>query len=432
MFTGGFSLIELMIAMVIGLAFSLAVMQVLSVAESRRRSSNSVNDIDQTAAYAMYDLDKYIRSAGSGFASMTRAPATVGNNYGCKINASLSSTAILPAPSLPAPFSNVLSDVGGKIRLAPILIDYNGSHFGTGTSDVLIVMAGSAGYSEGAMTFSSLPTSSQLNVQNDYGFNPNSPAAGALGDLVLLVDANSGSNVQACMIEQVDTSHGPTGGTALPLAGTYYSATGTDPSTAAVASFSINGQVMNLGNPTVGKNPPLFQMFGVKEGSSSTDYALYSYDLLKISNPGVATVIADQVFEIHALYYVDTDALNATGYGVGDAWLSPNPAVTTSVVNGIQYDASHLMAGTTAAADALYRIKAIRLGMILRTPLSEQTQPGPSSVTLFSGLTDPGGADLHIKRTFTGNELNYRYRALEATIPIRNNQNCVYSATNSC
>ena len=99
----GFSLIELMVVVVITLLMSLAVFGVLSTSESKKRTATSVNDIDQAGAYAMYVMEKQIRSAGSG---LHGGSAT---DYGCQLEASLNGTAILPttAASLPAEFNKL-------------------------------------------------------------------------------------------------------------------------------------------------------------------------------------------------------------------------------------------------------------------------------------------------------------------------------------
>ena len=65
----GFSLIELLVAMIIGLIVSLAVYTVLTTFEARKRTTTSVNDTSQANTYALYQLDKKLRSAGSGFSA---------------------------------------------------------------------------------------------------------------------------------------------------------------------------------------------------------------------------------------------------------------------------------------------------------------------------------------------------------------------------
>ena len=91
----GFSLIELMVAMVIGLVVTLAISSVLIRSEGSKRSSTSVNDLNQTGAYAAFVLDRAVRSAGSGFSQRW------GEVYGCQLDVSQGAgpTRVLPMPA---------------------------------------------------------------------------------------------------------------------------------------------------------------------------------------------------------------------------------------------------------------------------------------------------------------------------------------------
>jgi type IV pilus assembly protein PilW len=404
----GFSLVELMVAMLVGTLLTLSVTTLLAEAEGRRRTLQSVDDMVQIGNYALYQVDRFIRSAGSGFAS------SYALSYGCKLDAVKSGTTLLPVPAsaLPAPFSGFPANINGAFRLTPALIVNNGSGFTNGSSDALILMSGASGYGEVPTTFTQAPTSTTLTLTGTLGFN--NIYNTSVGDLLLLADQNSGAGIAPCLIEQVDLAgFSPSSTTSqVPLAGSYYTASGAD---VVLNSFSASGEAMNLGNPA-GGNPPLFQILAVKEGSTSTNYALYSYDLLNISNPGVASVVADEVFEMHALYDVDTD-----GDSLPDAWVSADPASSSSIVKSVAYDAASLMTGTTAAAVALHNIKAIRIGLIIRSPLKEKdTIQAATTLSLFRDLTDINGAALTYTRTLAGAEINYRYRTLESTVPIRN------------
>jgi type IV pilus assembly protein PilW len=154
---------------------------------------------------------------------------------------------------------------------------------------------------------------------------------------------------------------------------------------------------IDLGN--VGKNrPPSFQLVGV--GDHNT---LYSYDLLQtVDTPLQAR--AEGVFELHALYGVDTD-----GDSKVDAWVSPSSG---------DYSLAALSAGTSAAASLLKNIKAVRVGLILRTSLPEKDVVSSTKLELFS---DINSGSLTYSRTLTDEEQKYRYRTIEATIPLRNN-----------
>jgi type IV pilus assembly protein PilW len=96
------------------------------------------------------------------------------------------------------------------------------------------------------------------------------------------------------------------------------------------------------------------------------------------------------------------------------AWVDPSQGTWTlaSLTNtGI---------GGNATANAqIFEIKAVRIGLIMRSPLKEKTAVTTAPVTLFNNL-NPAYGTPYVKN-FAGNEQYYRYRTVEATIPVRNN-----------
>src|SRR5437868_8292542 len=108
----GFSLPELMVAMVIGLVLTLAISTMVARQESVRRGVTSGNDLTSNTAYASYLLDRELRSVGAGFSQ------SVASNYGCTLRASRDAAQLLPAPAaFPAPFATIPQDY----RLAPVM-----------------------------------------------------------------------------------------------------------------------------------------------------------------------------------------------------------------------------------------------------------------------------------------------------------------------
>ncbi|MED5622210.1 PilW family protein [Ideonella sp. BN130291] len=67
--TGGFTLIELMVGIVIGLLTTAVIAQVLYVAEGFRRSASSGSDAQVTGALGLYAIERELRVAGYGLAS---------------------------------------------------------------------------------------------------------------------------------------------------------------------------------------------------------------------------------------------------------------------------------------------------------------------------------------------------------------------------
>lgn len=405
----GVTLIELMVALGISMILMLAVYQVLTFAEGRKRTTTSVSDINQAGTYSAQVVDNWIRGAGSGFAPIASYA------FGCKLNAKKNGTAVLPAASLPAPFANVKpTGTAGVFRLAPVLIvpDATTPNISGQPSDVLVIMAGTAGIGDLPANVAATPTSGGTSVTLD---NTISYAA---NDIVLVTDQTvTGSAIHDCMVEQVTTPFTASTATTLPFSGTYAQGLG---------SFTASAMVSNIGN-VVANNPPTFTLLGV--GDNNT---LYSYDLLQSSSTS-SSIVADSVFEMHALYGVDT-----TGDGKIDGWYSPKvPTAATAI-----YGTTALMAGTSGAATLLGQIKAIRLGLIFRTSLQETSAAdsavqactttvaasskqdgcvGPAKIELFKGLTDPSNNDISVTRSFTAAERIYRYRSADVVIPVRNN-----------
>lgn len=369
----GFSLIELMVGLVIGLLMSLVVYGVLNVNEGRKRTTTSLNDINQSGSYAIYQLDKFIRSAGSGF---TGGGDKVGADYafGCRLDMALSGAQLTPATTFPAPFAGENT----TIRMAPVIIDDGGAGAG---GDVIITMAGNAGLGESPTSFSLLPTAATLQLVNHAGVRAN--------DILLLTDITA-SNVSPCLMQQVASTFTPVaGGSSVALAGNYYSAT---INTRSVANFTATAQVINLGQA------PNLNMFAV--GANNT---LMKYDLMQNSqtnsltaNPNPSAYV-DGVYQMHALYGVDTSPPTASL-----TWVAPTGA----------FSSANLLTGTSAAALNLKSIKAIKIGIVMRTSLLERQTVNASTLQLFQDTLLPVTVNL--------NPTTFRYRSFEAVIPLRN------------
>nr|WP_169558551.1 PilW family protein [Uliginosibacterium gangwonense] len=401
-----------MVAMVISMILLFAVYQVLTFAEGRKRTTTSINDINQTGAYNAQLIDTIVRQAGSGFAPLSSYA------YGCALSAKKNGANLFPATTLPAPFTNVKpTGTAGEFRLSPILIVPDATTPGISgqPSDVLVVMSGTASLADMPINVSVIPVngSTAVSLDSTAFYKPN--------DLLLVSDVTGATTttVHPCSLEQVSSTFDAAASpTSLPFAGTYAQALQT--------SFTEQAVVSNIGN-VVGNNPPTFMLLGV--GDNNT---LYSFDLLKASSDS-PSIITDGVFEMHALYGVDLD-----GDGKVDSWFSPKVPDPVSA----SYGTKALMDGSITAVALLSNIKAIRLGMIFRTSLQEtsaadSTVPActaavagsaqqngcvsPASIVLFNGLKDPANRDLSVTRTFTSAERIYRYRTVDVVIPLRNN-----------
>lgn len=370
----GFSLVELMVGLVIGLLMSLVVYNVLNVNEGRKRTTTSLNDINQAGSYAIYQLDKLVRSAGSGF---TSGGDKVGADYtfGCRLDMALSGAQLTPATTaFPAPFDAVNTN----IRMAPVIIADGAAGAG---GDVIITMAGNAGLGESPTSFSLIPAVATLKLVNHAGVRPS--------DIVLLADRTA-TGVVPCLMQQVGSTFAPVaGGSNVPLAGNYYAATVNSRS---ATDFTVTSQVINLGQA------PNLNMFAV--GANNT---LMKYDLMKNRQVSAAganpnpSVYVDGVYQMHALYGVDT---------------SPPTASLTWVAPTGVFSSANLLTGTLTAATTLKRIKAIKVGVVMRTDLLERETVNAATLQLFGDTAVPVTVNLA--------PTTFRYRGFEAVIPLRN------------
>lgn len=380
----GVTLIELMVAIVIGLVVTLAATSLLILGESSKRTSTATNDMGQTGAYAAYVLDRAVRGAGSGFTQSWNLAGA----FGCRLSATLPATPNLPrGGAFPAPFAaSFLGGASGSanLRVAPVLIGRSQSDAG---SDVLVVMGGTAASGDVPRLILSAGASSNiLRLDSTVGL-----AEGDLG----LVSANGTTD---CLLEQVHASTAfadSTGNDALPLGSTYYTASGPTTSLSTLAASGA-AYFTPLGNVAAGNTQ--FQMFGV--GSNNT---LYGYDLLMTDGTDASQAIADGVAEMHALYGLDTNT-----DGLLDTWVDPG---TTG------YDIATMM--TTPAMAR--QVVAVRIALVLRSANYEKENengelPSPASLTLFRDLA----TSLQRTVSFSASEQHFRHRVVESTIPLRN------------
>lgn len=383
----GLTIIELMVSLLVGMILSLAVFGVLTVSEGRKRTTTSVNDANLSGAYALSLLDPMIRAAGSGL------KVVPDETMGCTLKTARGAQQLLPvveAFALPAPFDEVNPnpDAAGEFKLAPVLILPGQTTPGVSgqTSDALLIMRGaSARGGDAPIPLTATATATALPTLNAVGIQA--------GDIVLVVNRLLAN--RPCLLQQVKSDH-VSGTTPINTSDSTYSQSTVD--STEITSFPTGSWVVNLGAR------PQFNLIGV--GNNNT---LFSYDLLNLDGAAAPTAVelADGIFELRALYGIGTDA-DGDGTFESTEWVSPSDE---------RYD----LEAMNADPSLIGRVVAIRLGLILRTALPEREAVSAGPLELFSGLTNAAGTSLTYSRNLANSERVYRYRTLEATIPVRNN-----------
>lgn len=416
----GHTLIELMIAIVCGMILVLAAFTVLADFEGGKRTTTAMNDAIQSGNVGLFQIDKLVRSAGTG---MNQYARLVG--YGCALNYTptggvLIKSGVITAGKLLSPFAGVAgttSVVGtsaAPLRLVPALI-FGGASAALGssdsagataaTSDVLLFMLGGAGFGEIPVAVSN--PAAPPTLQSIVGFGA--------GDWVV----DGGSSLGDCMISKVASSFTAGGGPGnagwtstllqLPL---------TTINTVGNKTLTAGDYIFDLGNGTAAN----FLLFGVDSATAT----LRSIDLLN-SNPTAAPQnVSDDVVLLKAVYEVDPDN---TGNG---SWVLPGGSYTSS---GTTYNYSAtsgtdcLLCGTSNANLALQAIRAIRVAVVVRAPIQENANQSQNanidfnsqSVPLFSSLPSAVRSIWYPPRGTAAQPQNYRYREIETTVPVRNN-----------
>jgi len=373
----GMTMVELLVAMIIALSVTLAVTSLLIAGENHKRTTTSTNDADQTGAFAFNALDKTLRGAGSGFAES--AYISDRGVMGCRLNAGT----ILPrAGAFPTPFAAFLGGAPVNLRMAPVLIGQGQS--ADGISDVIMVMSGSDAAGGVPRQVTTPGGSNTLVLNNTVGFSNS--------DLVVV----SQSGIPDCLLEEVSSISTPT----LNLAGVYYTSGST--TTITTLSGSTSSYVTPLGNAAI--NNLQFLLFGV-----DTTHTLYSYDLLQnqnlVQSPGsgdVATAIADGVYQMQAIYGIDTN-----GDGTQDTWASPGD--TNYTINTLMLNPA-----------TMESIVSVRISLLVRGEYYDKNVVTPATITMFNGLTNAAGTSLSQVVNIGATDQHYRYRLFEFTVPLRN------------
>ncbi len=366
----GFSLVELLVAVTIGMLLTIAISGLMMKSEAGRRALTNVNDVSMNGAYLSYTLDRTLRSAGSGYSQNWRVA------FGCRLLAARNGTQVLPRTSaFPAPFASVPQTV----RLAPLIIH---SGIGTGSSDVLAMTTGASALGELPVSvLAGSVTNTLLRLPNTVGLRAN--------DLVVVLQDQTN-----CMVQQVTSPF--TGGASqnLNFGGTYAASTINSVNLSSLGA-STPALVAPIGN--LSGNQPSFQLLGL--GANAT---LFTFDMLRLDGGTTATPIADGVLDLHAVYGIDSD-----NDGRVDTWVAPDTAPWT---------AAALTDGSDTARDNLGRILAVRVGLILQNSVPERDNVSPTTLTLFSDLDSA----LRVTRTLSASERLLRLRTLEFTVPLRN------------
>jgi type IV pilus assembly protein PilW len=367
----GFTLVEMMVGVLVGLIATVVMFQVFAVSEGQKRTTTGAGDAQQSGLFSLFQMERDIRQAGFGL--------NLPSFLGCQTNGWNEAGA--------NPFT---------VQLQPVTI-VNGA---AGAPDTITVIYGSSDKLAAPERLRNAVVTAAENyvLNNRYGF--------FLGDVVVVGEAG-----KPCRVAQVSALPGAS--EIAHTSGSYVDSEGNPQST------KYNGPAP--GFPGTGYGPWVRatnlggRLFNLGDSPTFTTYAIQNNQLVAIdaTNPASSVVIADGIVQMQAQYGFDgnndgrlslptnVSVLNPAG---ADQWADSLPAV---------------MPGTTMA-----QITAVRLAIVARSTTPERPTTAGVCVTTTVGprwfardIVSPYLIDVSASGADWG---CFRYRAFEVTIPLRN------------
>lgn len=358
----GFSLVEIMVAMVIALIATVVIFQTFAVSEGVKRTSTSGGDAQQNGALALYNIARELRMAGFGINNAAL--------LGCTVRAYDTQHA---PPDVPPFILSPVIIVPGATATDPDTLTVN-----YGTANLL---------SNPAKLTQDMPSPTSLyRVSNRYGY--------AAGDTVMLAEAG-----KDCTLAEITATPATAGQTdeVHHDTGTYINADGQNTN----VRFNKGG---GLG-VTYTKEASLYNL-----GRLPTQnlYRVVNNQLVVDSTFGAvpSRVIADNIVQFRVEYGKDDGIDNGTVLG-------GMYALDDSIVDN--YTSAMPVPPTP---QDWRRVLAIRLAVVARSALAEKpsVDGGPCDATTVAPSWSGGTLDVSADPNWNC----YRYRVFETTIPLRN------------
>ena len=408
-------MVELLVAMLIGLIGMIIIFQVFQVSEGIKRSTTSGGDAQQNGVIALYTIERDFKNAGMGFNDT--------GFVGCNIVGYDNQRA---TPNFPA--------AGVTMTLAPVFIT---SGAATTAPDQISVLYGSQPQAAGSVPLSADMDATKngaddLFVRTPFGYSA--------GDLLILAEPGTAKNCAVMEVTKISSGNQ----IAHDLASYLAAGTTRNPRFNPAGGLGVvyQGQgtanvsrVFNLGNlyntPPGGTAPaylPVYNFYAIANGSLTVT-SQFQVD----NGQPVVTSAADNIVHMRALYGLDdgiNDGVTVT-YNVGPA--KKGDGIVDRYVDAATFNAL-LAAAPPPAPTPWANLIAVRIAVVSRSALPEKPSSGKLSDPCDATTAEPRwtgtpwAAALNYKtRLDVSSSVAapddwrcYRYRVFETTIPLRN------------
>lgn len=380
----GFSLVEIMVGMVIGMLGLIIMMQVFSLSEEQKRTTTGGGDAGSSGAIALFGLQRDVRQAGYAV-SDTKL-------FGC----------------------NVLLRAGVTVNaMAPVTINHASIPAGDANTDTLLLVYGNTHGSPQGDGITAQPATAGASVTPDI-YAVQAPTSFDPGDRVIATPQNRATPCSLSL-------------TSLTGVGVGSSANVTVSAGTGVAGMS-NGTLFNLGAA------PRVLAYAVRGGNLALcDYMVN--DCGNAANTGNAAIwvpVANNIVSLKAQYGRDTmlglNPLDTTMDGFVDWYDRITPPAPPAA-----QPAPPMAPGLAGPAYpcGFARISAVRLALVARSANFEKTAvtlaaPTWEGSTAHTPPNPPtagdsiGWAANPIDLSGNANWQNFRYRVIQTVVPLRN------------
>jgi type IV pilus assembly protein PilW len=410
----GFTIVELMVGLVIGLIASLVIMQTFSSFEGNKRSTTGISDAQTSGSIGLYMLQRELQFAGYGIplVSGTMPAITVSpdqrkyEDYSNKTQAELdalqaaakaayvaklaadqvtvqagevySALKCSPAPTLNLDLDNnpATPDVLNVDIITPVKI-VDGATNGTG-SDSVEIHYNSTGRGAMPTSISSVSGADYVAVKNNMGCREND---------IVLVTKNSNSGDTACVATKVTSKNSPVDKNQLRQT----AATADSP----IAIYVTSNAGMVAGNKL----------------ACLGNHVVTTFDVIDNQLRKNTVPVLNEIVSLQAQYGISPTA---------------NSEIVDSTDAGSWVDATGATWSNPTVANR-NRIKAVRIVLIARNNLLEKEvvsqacnggAVGPAEVCIWKDT--PGEQDPDLAVMLGADWDRYRYRVYELVVPLRN------------
>lgn len=382
----GFSLVEIMVGMVVGLITIVVIMQSFSAFEAQKRTTTSGSDTLENGLIALQAIESDARSAGYGLLTPNGLACTSMNYY-------------------EADAANVIVASGVAARIAPVAIS-------DGASDSIIFTAATSPIAGMPFKLNSdmATATATADIDNSVGFTIEQ-------DLFLVAAPIASPGTGAVPTPCTRLGYASAIGAASPAS--YYN---TSVDIFPTAGYPMNkGFVINIGSASGASDASGISPAGFVRNQYRVRFTSPSqYDLV-VEN---VSHFPQTVLSTSAVALASNIVNMQVQYGVAPA--NTQPGVSSPSVNcwtDATGNACNSESGNWASPSAadIMRVKAIRIAVVARSPLQEKPSVagGTCDATPASGVVSwPGGPAIDLSAN--ANWRCHRYRVYQTIIPLRN------------